>query len=565
MNSSNSHRKEIIVLAEAFFEGTLDEEQAARLDRLVCEDAEAARLYMEYVELHGELHHMHQNRMPGAPIFGNAPDNTADDPLKQQTPSAPAGSSGMVFGWLGLGAITLAAGLLAATTLWWTYTSVDDKSQASFAVANNRNEHVAQLTTATDCCWRPTGNVGNDVGSKLKPGDRLSFDSGTIEVTHDSGAKVRLVGPAAYVVSGANRGLLEEGDLSASVPPEAIGFVIDTPAGQIIDQGTEFDVALHKDTTGDAFTADVKVTKGAVDIAMPKNVNYETVRSRFKDGQAARISSIQHSGTTTAKLDLKNFNSSQDGSFDPRTIKGMRIWLRADAAVMRDKQGRVTEILDLVGGSNKKAENFRQEKQNSRPLWLDRGLNGRSTLTFSGRQYLRLADRSELCFYDESLTIFVVAKASDNTQYFISSQGTLETSDQTGFRFTTSRDCGLRYMAGRTVQVIREFPITRHNVLSAIHDRRIPGKNTVALFCNGRQLGQIEPVPDSKIENSYPLTIGGNPESIHIYPDSTQNFLHGDLAEIILFDRVLSELEQQRIESYLMTRYDLHPSPPQLQ
>lgn len=555
MNPTSRDRKEIILLAEAFFEGALNEDQARRLDQLVCEDPQMARLYMEYVELHDELrcaHHGHMQQPQKPPMLGEVLKNQAPDPLgssKEHEPPTGMGSAGTILGWFGLGAVTLFTCMMAAMALWYICLP-QGGTRESLAAA----DYVAQLTAITDCDW--SQDYDADIGTRLTAGDRLSLNSGTIEITHDSGAKVRLEGPAAYIVSSANRGVLEEGDLSACVPPRAIGFVVDTPAGQIIDQGTEFDVKVRKDKKTGASTADVRVIKGAVDIEMPTDAKEKMVRNRYKGGEAVRISSIQRSSTftgMTGPVDL----SKQEDSFDPRTIKGMRLWLRADAAIMLDKQGRISEMPDLVGGSNENGEHFRQGKNSSRPHWVNRGINGRSTMTFTGRQFLQLADKKDLCFYDESLTIFVVGKATDHTQYFISSCATFEKHGRSGFRFTTSRDCGLRYMAGRSVMVVRKCPIAKHNVLSVIHDRRVSGKNSVTLFCNGRQLGEVEPVDDSKIENSFPLTIGGNPESITIYPDSPQNYLHGDLAEIIIYDRVLTELEQQRIECHLTTRYGL--------
>lgn len=206
MNPSSRYRTEIILLAEASFEGTLDKEQAERLDQLVCEDPQAARLYVEYMELHGELHRMHRGQAPYSPdapilgdVLGDATGNAFSDPLKEHKP--PSGTGGMMFGWLGLGAITLITSLLAAMTLWWTYPLSDDRSNESLAVVNNSADNVAKLTAVSDCDWRTHGSAGTNVGARLIPGDRLALDRGSIEVTYDTGAKVRLEGPAVYVVS----------------------------------------------------------------------------------------------------------------------------------------------------------------------------------------------------------------------------------------------------------------------------------------------------------------------------------------------------------------------------
>lgn len=555
MNLSNKIRKEIILLTESFLEGTLDDTAAARLDDLVANDPEAARFYLKYIELHGELHQIYEGRTPSAPSTPLLPDlygNSGDDPLsspEDRKPSTGMGPTGPILGWFGVIGITLVMSVLVVVTLWWGAEQKPCKPGA-------QKLQIAQVTAASDCFW--SANSDAEVDAVLGLGDRVALEQGTAEITYDTGVKVWIQGPVSYVISDTNRGLLEEGEISASVPPEAIGFVVDTPAGEIIDQGTEFDVKVRKDTNSGETTADVRVIRGAVDVNLPHGQAEDQGANRFTSGEAVRMSSLQRQ---EAKQTLP-----EEDLFDPRTIKGLRLWLRADAAVMRDDQGRIKEMIDLVGGSNKTVENFRQLDKNKRPMWMDRVLNERSALTFTGRQYLQLPDKSDLSFDKESLTIFVVGKASDHTQYFVSSASTKsKRAAGNGFRFTTSRDCGLRYWAGTSAKMVRPCPITRPNVLTVVHDRRVSGSNTITLFCNGRQLGRTESVPDSNIENAYPLTIGANPEAMDIYPHSSQNCLHGDLAEILIFGRVLTELEQQRIENYLQTRYGLENEPPKME
>jgi hypothetical protein len=98
---------------------------------------------------------------------------------------------------------------------------------------------VATLTAADECRWG-TGDRHVDLGVRLPPG-KLNLEEGLAEVTFDTGARVLLEGPALFEVQSENRATLHAGKLSAHVP-SAVGFVVQTPQGAVVDQGTEFGV-----------------------------------------------------------------------------------------------------------------------------------------------------------------------------------------------------------------------------------------------------------------------------------------------------------------------------------
>ena len=115
-------------------------------------------------------------------------------------------------------------------------------------MANNEPEEVpvetpsvaAHLTGLHDPVW--TDGHERFVGLKLLQGQRLRLESGVVELTHADGAVVAIEGPCEYVGEARGRGKLSYGRLQASVPEEAAGFAIETPAVVITDLGTEFGV-----------------------------------------------------------------------------------------------------------------------------------------------------------------------------------------------------------------------------------------------------------------------------------------------------------------------------------
>jgi hypothetical protein len=117
---------------------------------------------------------------------------------------------------------------------------------------------VATLTATIDARWD---------GPAPKAGAALSetefkLTAGFIKLDFEHGVKVVIEGPARFTPRPGGRLSLEEGKLTAQVPPEGKGFTVRTKTANVIDLGTEFGV-LARATGGD----DVLVFKGEVSLA----------------------------------------------------------------------------------------------------------------------------------------------------------------------------------------------------------------------------------------------------------------------------------------------------------
>ena len=111
--------------------------------------------------------------------------------------------------------------------------------RAAARTEDARAEVVAQLTGAHEAKWAE-GQIGTSDGAYLTVGRRMQLQEGLAEITFNSGATVILRGPAAFAIESSNSGRLTVGQLKATVPAEAKGFVVDTPAARVLDLGTEF-------------------------------------------------------------------------------------------------------------------------------------------------------------------------------------------------------------------------------------------------------------------------------------------------------------------------------------
>lgn len=98
------------------------------------------------------------------------------------------------------------------------------------------------------------------VGDKLSGGN-LRLESGVLELTFNSEARVAVQGPAEIKLNGVNSMELQSGKMSAEVPPPAHGFSVKTPDATVVDLGTRFGLDSDADGTGrlDVFEGRVKL------------------------------------------------------------------------------------------------------------------------------------------------------------------------------------------------------------------------------------------------------------------------------------------------------------------
>lgn len=118
-------------------------------------------------------------------------------------------------------------------------------------------------------------------GQGLSEG-RIRLDAGFLRVRFESGASVLLEGPAELELIDRNKARLHRGRAVAEVPPTAIGFMIESPDGQVVDLGTRFgiDVGIRGGGT------EVHVLEGLVRALVPG----EAVGRNLRESQALRIS-----------------------------------------------------------------------------------------------------------------------------------------------------------------------------------------------------------------------------------------------------------------------------------
>lgn len=152
---------------------------------------------------------------------------------------------------------------------------------------------VAVLTRGVNLVWESTAVAP---GTPLSPG-WLRWKSGMAEIEFYQGARVMIEGPAEFELVSSGEANCVRGRLSAQVPPQAVGFRINTPKGSVVDLGTEFGL----DVTAES--AEVHVFEGEVELHSAAEAKLS-----LKEGQALSFAEVP----TTLPADRAGFASLND-------------------------------------------------------------------------------------------------------------------------------------------------------------------------------------------------------------------------------------------------------------
>ena len=275
--------KELQELIDARFEGTISPQQAAKLERWVCENDDACRFYVRYNAVHGML--LLENAQDElCDSFHPVPttesfDSLSDVKSKREVP---------VLGFLGdfaqqsmsflfksnVFSLLVAIGLPGIILL---VLGLNVMRQPEPVTA------VATLSRTYECHWGKS-DIHPVVGAELMPGQGLNLRAGLAEITFADGATVLLEGPSTFYTDGRAKGYLHVGRLVAKATKGAEGFTIQTPSAMIVDLGTEFGVSVS-----DNGAAEAHVFQGEVEVATRPADQATPLKKSLKAGQAARV------------------------------------------------------------------------------------------------------------------------------------------------------------------------------------------------------------------------------------------------------------------------------------
>lgn len=255
-----------------------------------------------------------------------------------------------------------------------------------------------------------------------------------------------------------------------------------------------------------------------------------------------------------------NTDADTTGSTDnsPKNIDGLKLWLHPDSGMVKS-DGLVETWEDESGNGY----DFTQEKDSNKPRIVKGGANGKDVLRFDGEDD-RLIRRDTLGIPNNSgRTFIVVCRLSDlkaRSPYLTQGRfnATGSESNSYGLEANTFRTAGERFglylissakdskRGTNTMYNLHILSTSDFSSLSAI-------ENSTTYYINGENV-PFNSTPGG-IRNKQ---FKGDSTAIGSFPQSSPStVMHGDIAEICVYNRALKENERTSLEEHLQTKYQL--------
>ncbi|MFC3122504.1 LamG-like jellyroll fold domain-containing protein [Agaribacter flavus] len=396
---------------------------------------------------------------------------------------------------------------------------------------NNSQHHLATVTKLA-----ATSHLSDSLGlgSKIGKGD-VFLNKGYSELTLSNGVILVLEAPVSLRLRSSEQVIVNSGKIVAKVPPEAIGFRIDTPSAEIIDLGTEFGVAVAENGESQVHVLDgeikaranelnsFKVLKKDEALSFDKHSNTLEMPSQPKrfmrvlPGHSAEKPNFLHwSFDDIAKN--KQFNSSGKG-FDGEQYPAVDRSQKDDSIKL--SIGKFGQAVDFNGNGN----------------WLETSFPG------IGNDHPRTV----------SFWVKVPRDFSINNAYGILSWGVQQ--DYASWQIspnpeTSNGELGRLRIGTYNAQVVGSTDLRDdrwHHVAVVMYGGETADISTHVLLYVDGELEKTENKSIAKINTlldhpkSKPLSLGRNigfhPEAEH----ETQNYFKGSVDELFIFEAALSQ------------------------
>ncbi|RYD23338.1 MAG: hypothetical protein EOP88_04510 [Verrucomicrobiaceae bacterium] len=261
-------------LISAHFDGELTAEERAELETMLLSSSKARQIFLDHADFHGLLREQAMQASGVEWLDGSAPARRGT--ARFQKP------------------VWIAAGLAACAALGWWLLPEKPANPSGPVVSTplSAKDEVALLGMAVDVEWE---------GRPFTPGEALpkgllSIRKGTLRLDFYSGARVILEGPARLELLSPDLARLDEGKLTAKVPPPAQGFTVLNGDLRVVDRGTQFGMSVSG-------TDDCSVHVFDGEVELQGNVPASTATKLF-EGDAV---SIREGKSTAITADRGSF------------------------------------------------------------------------------------------------------------------------------------------------------------------------------------------------------------------------------------------------------------------
>ena len=243
------------------------------------------------------------------------------------------------------------------------------------------------------------------------------------------------------------------------------------------------------------------------------------------------ISSIVHAQTTPDKL------------------PNLAAWWSADSITVGDGNP-----IETWTTNNNEYLYVTQPIADCRPILVNNVLNGKPVVRFDGvDDYLDGGDI--LNIGSEGATFFVIAKSNVSNAAYISKSLYGNQPNRYAIEYDAQWSEGFLFLHHDNVTnnsiETEKNPFGNNEMITVTVNN---ANKTNALFINGFLIDS-KAISGLAMSSPFNFLIGGYNNTLGFTPPQDEYYLDGDIAEIIIYDRPLSQLERQEIENYLRLKY----------
>ncbi len=340
-------QREVYELADALLSGAITAEKSDRLGKLVSDDVEARRHYVRFMHDSATLCQWGRDTLDTKQVGPEPRTPDPEPPFPQivldlsSTTHYPLATSHFSVGSWAFSYMVATVIMGVAILGFWAYKITHHQhiaeAPSQSVPSRDRPEmvFVGRITGMVDVKWSDDPRYLPPPGFAHVPlGRKYILDSGLLEITYDSGAKVLLQGPCTYEVESTAGGYLALGKLTARVGedketrrqgdkekkadaasphllvspspglPVSPLFSVRTPTAVVTDLGTEFGVEVSDEgtTTSRVFRGSVKVLASGGTASSPGSgrevILRENQSARVDGGDEPRITVLGASAKT---------------------------------------------------------------------------------------------------------------------------------------------------------------------------------------------------------------------------------------------------------------------------
>ncbi len=296
------HEGRLRRLLSLWLDGSLQPEETDQLAQMLCESAEARRVYLNSMNIHSALYDWATAKEYLDCLLAECAPVSAE--LSESDRLQPSRTSRRrSWAW------AAAAAVLVLGVAVWSWPGAARRAEQSSALRQAAGDlptpALANVVRhSSDCHWY-VEHAGRSEPGSFHRGNLLRVASGRLSIAYDNGTEVSLYAPAAVQLVSNMRSRVLLGRLSARVPEAAQGFSVVTPQATVVDLGTEFGVEVNYDGG-----TDVVVFKGQVDVDYPSHSGSSTMH-RLRMGEAVRLDAA---GTASRIVSISNTTFSDEAT-----------------------------------------------------------------------------------------------------------------------------------------------------------------------------------------------------------------------------------------------------------